>query len=195
MDLEPFPRPIVVKVGGSLFDLPDLGPRLAAWLATQAMPLLVPGGGPTTDVVRLLDRTHRLGEGRSHWLALYALALNGHFLAALLGTAAVVRSLDEAAAQWHAQRIPILDAFAFAEADEGQPGSLPHSWDVTSDSIAARAARVFGARKLVLLKSTELPAGASWPEAGHVGFVDAAFASQVSAELEIEVVCFRTTGA
>lgn len=51
---------VVVKVGGSLFDLPDLGPRLRAWLKTlrTADVLLVPGGGPTADVVRSLDRAH-----------------------------------------------------------------------------------------------------------------------------------------
>ena len=60
----------VFKVGGSLFDLPDLGQRLA-WLAEAQLStvLLVPGGGPTAEIIRNLDRRHRLGEEAAHWLA------------------------------------------------------------------------------------------------------------------------------
>ena len=49
---------IVVKVGGSLFDWPDLGERLCRWLAVQEEKeiLLVPGGGPTADVIRDCQR-------------------------------------------------------------------------------------------------------------------------------------------
>ena len=76
----------VVKVGGSLYDLPDLGPRLQRWL--NHVPandvLIVPGGGPAADVIRDLDRIHHLGEENAHWLALEALRLNAHFIARLL---------------------------------------------------------------------------------------------------------------
>ena len=45
---------IVVKVGGSLYDLPDLGPRLRRFLDGLDDPdrLVVPGGGAAADVVR-----------------------------------------------------------------------------------------------------------------------------------------------
>jgi aspartokinase-like uncharacterized kinase len=154
---------IVVKVGGSLFDLPDLGPRLRAFLA--ALPdsdrLVVPGGGASADVVRALDRTHGLGEEVSHELALRACALNAHFLSALLGGAAVV------AAPVPGLGLTVLDALAFALADD----RLPHSWQTTSDAVAARAAEVAGG-ELVLLKSATLPAASSWREAARAGLVD-----------------------
>jgi aspartokinase-like uncharacterized kinase len=165
---------IVVKVGGSLFDLPGLGPRLAAWLAAldDRAALLVPGGGPTADVIRRLDATHRLGEERSHWLALRAMTLNAHALAGLLPAARVVADLDEAAAAWRAGAVAVLDAHAFLLADEGRPGALPHSWDVTSDAVAARVAVVAGAARLALLKSTDVPEGIGWEEAARLGLVD-----------------------
>jgi hypothetical protein len=50
---------------------------------------------------------------------------------------------------------------------------------VTSDSIAARAAGVTG-RELVLLKSSDLPAGMMWTEASRARLVDEAFAEIVS---------------
>src|SRR5260370_42590502 len=53
---------LVAKVGGSLFDLEDLGPRLRGWLARQpeGEKLLVPGGGPAAAGVRARDRAHLL---------------------------------------------------------------------------------------------------------------------------------------
>src|SRR5438445_13002990 len=81
---------VIVKVGGSLYELSDLGPRLAAWLETLDEPiLLVPGGGAAVDVVRDLDRCHGLGEAISHDLALRSLTMNAWFLAALLSRTAV----------------------------------------------------------------------------------------------------------
>ena len=148
----------VVKVGGSLYDMPDLGLRLQAWLRREAGPnvLLVPGGGPTADVVR--DSTAFTGSARSgrHWLALAALRLNAHFLTWLLPAATVLDQPERAAGG-----TAILDAFAFLGREKAacRKGRLPHCWAVTSDSIAARAAVVAGADQLVLLKSVTIPEG------------------------------------
>jgi aspartokinase-like uncharacterized kinase len=145
---------IVVKVGGSLYTRPHLGPELKAFLETLPAPmLLVPGGGSFADAVRAFDRLHRLGEEACHWLALEAMNLGGAFLCSL-GISA-----------------PMLDAVAFCrEHDE-----LPHTWDATSDSVAALAARVFRASRLVLLKSVAIPPGTPWEEAAARGWVDPCF--------------------
>jgi hypothetical protein len=175
--------PVVVKVGGSLFDLPDLGARLCAWLnglpvlrtpysVLRTPVLLVPGGGATADVIRRLDQIHALGEERAHWLALRSLTLNAHFLASLLPDAVVAGGASG--------NLAVLDAHAFAVADEDRPGRLPHTWNVTSDSLAARAADVNRARQLILLKSVTIPPGLDWAEAGQGGFVDRRFAQVLS---------------
>ena len=189
----PASRPTVVKIGGSLFDLPNLSRRLTDWLEPlrKERILLVPGGGPTTDVIRELDRVHGLGEEHSHWLALHALAVNAHFLAMLLPSARVVTRLAECSDSWQRGTLPVLDAFAFLKADEGHPGSLPHSWDVTGDSVAARVAGVFGATRLILLKSTDIPHGMNWAEAARLGHVDPYFPSLVAAVPNVEVVNLR----
>ncbi len=176
---------VVVKVGGSLYDLPDLGPRLRRWLA--ALPtrqvLIVPGGGPTTDVIRVFDRIHALGEERSHDLALQALTLNAHLLALLLE--------GEVVAGWGgvAERPQVLDAWAVLRNDE----VLARDWSTTSDSVAARVAEELGARELVLLKSAEPPTGDDWREAGRRGYVDSAFADTISRApaLIVRAVDFR----
>jgi aspartokinase-like uncharacterized kinase len=178
---------IVVKVGGSLYDLPDLGPRLRRFLDALTHParLIVPGGGRTADVIRAFDRDHRLGPGPAHWLALRACTLNAHFLAHLLPEAAVVAEPGQT------RGLAILDPLAFVERDEGRPGCLPHHWDATSDSVAARAAVVAGA-ELVLLKSAPLPRGIDWDEAARTGHVDPVFPGIVrQANLRVSAVNLR----
>jgi len=156
---------IVVKVGGSLYDLPDLKSRLVAFLRSLSDPdrLLVPGGGLAADAVRALDRDHGLGPAVAHRLALRACTLNAHFLAVLLGAEVVA---------WPRPGVgtAVLDPLAFVERDE--PGALPARWDATSDSVAARAAAVAGA-ELVLLKSVTVPESMTWREASAAGHVDA----------------------
>jgi aspartokinase-like uncharacterized kinase len=186
----------VVKVGGSLYDLPDLGPRLDRWLREQAGErfLLVPGGGATADVVRGFHRTHEVDEERCHWLALRALSLNAHFIEGLLAGGIVVEDLGECPAAWEAGQTPVLDLHPFALADEGRPGCLPHCWTVTSDSLAARVAVVAGARRLVLLKSITIPAEMGWDEAARLGYVDGTFARVVweAKGLEVRAILFRS---
>ena len=186
---------ITVKVGGSLFDLPDLRTRLRAWLdrlSTRQI-LLVPGGGAAAKVVRELDRRHGLGEEASHWLALRAMSLNAWFLTALVPNSVVVADPRTCPALWVHGQTPILDALAFAHVDEGTEGALPHSWAVTSDSVAARAAIVLGGRQLILLKSVTIPEEPDWGAAGRQGWVDA-YLSQILAKsrnLQVRAVNFR----
>jgi aspartokinase-like uncharacterized kinase len=189
------PGPIVVKVGGSLFSLPGLGPRLRDWLdelrrgRESVNVILVPGGGATADVIRALDVCHKLGEETSHWLALRVLSLNAHVLAGLLPEARLTQRVQECSG------LSILDPHEFARADEGHAGCLPHVWSATSDSVAARVAVVAGARELILLKSVTLAPPIDWEKARRDGHVDPVF-SQVSShaqpELAVSVVNLRT---
>jgi aspartokinase-like uncharacterized kinase len=181
----------VVKVGGSLFDLPELGACLMRWLAdlSPSGVLLVPGGGPTADVIRDFDRRHRLGEEKSHWLALRALTLNARILAELLPRSRLVEYPGD-----KPDGIAILDPFAFCLCDErNHPAdALPHSWTVSSDSIAARVAVASSARGLILLKSVTIPQEMSWARARCEGYVDGAFEGLIQATgLQVQVVNFR----
>ena len=184
----------IVKVGGSLFDLPDLAARLHAWLARLDVSpvMLIPGGGVTADAVRALDRTHHLGEEASHWLALEALSINARFLQVLLPTAKLVAEIQVGSMGLH-----ILDAMPFFRADEQRPDHLPHTWQVTSDSLAVRVAVLAEARELVLLKSTDWR-GDDWTAASRAGIVDDYFAPAVRcapSELRIRVVNLRLWSA
>jgi 5-(aminomethyl)-3-furanmethanol phosphate kinase len=181
----------VVKVGGSLLALPELGPRLRKWLTGLApsQVLIVPGGGPAADVVRDLDRRHCLGEEKAHWLALRAMSLNARVLAALVPDSRLVASVGE-----QFDGLQILDAYAFCLADErAHPDeALPHAWAVTSDCVAARAAVAARARELILLKSVTIPKGLAWDEAAREGYVDAVFPDVIrNTALGVRAVNFR----
>ncbi len=177
---------VVAKVGGSLFDLPDLRDRLHVWRETVAGPVvLLPGGGEGADVIRHLDRVHRIGEEQAHWLAMRTLAVNAQFLSALVDAPVVPIAVNPSGP------VAVLDPHAFCQTDKERAGPLPHSWQVTSDTIAARVAEVSGA-ELVLLKSADLPAGMTWEAAGAAGLVDETFAAVVGrAQLRVEWINLR----
>jgi aspartokinase-like uncharacterized kinase len=184
--------PVVVKLGGSLFDLSDLCHHISAYVNELAAPvLLVPGGGAIVDAIRDLDRRHSFGEETSHWLSLRAMSVNAHMVSNLIAGSEVVQDLAEFDLSWTNGKIAIMDAFAFARGDEGKPGSLPHSWSVTSDSIAARVAVVIGATKLVLLKSVEWQSNADWHAAEEQGVVDSQFKNVITPRISVRVVNFR----
>jgi aspartokinase-like uncharacterized kinase len=150
----------IVKVGGSLLELPDLAERLRTWLNAQP-PLtnvLLAGGGALADEVRRWDERFQLGQTRSHWLCIDLLDVTAQLLSALLPEAHLcwtytklcdtIRTGDKATI--------VFPPAAFLRAEEAHLGGLPlpQSWDATSDSLAARLAEVLGAAELVLLKSS-----------------------------------------
>jgi 5-(aminomethyl)-3-furanmethanol phosphate kinase len=187
----------VVKVGGSLLELPDLADRLRDWLGRQApaQSLFIAGGGPFVDELRAMDSLHAVGDEACHWLAIRAMSLTARLLGALVpewrligswreladfaGSPADRPAADEQAA---GERAAILDPLEFLEADEAFGDPLPHIWHVTSDSIAARVAsrlveRLPASVELVLLKSSLPPAGCDTQQAAACGYVDAHFPS------------------
>jgi aspartokinase-like uncharacterized kinase len=178
----------VVKVSGSLYDWPELAAKLRAFLASLDLQnvLLVPGGGATADAIRALDRVHELGEEASHWLALGALSVNARFLQRLLPEARIVADITKPG-------LAVLDPAPFFRADERQPDHLPHSWKVTSDSLAARVAVLSEAHELILLKSVAW-AVADWEAASRAGVVDAHFVDalkQAPAGMGVRVINLR----
>jgi len=180
---------IVVKVGGSLYDWPGLGPALRAFVAAlePAPVLLVPGGGDFADAVRKLHAVHGFTEEQSHWLALESLWAAAGFLRVLL-PGAEFASHPGAETPWP---VSVLDAHVFCRfATE-----LPHTWEVTTDSIAARAAVVGGADRLLLLKSIDVPPGTPWDVAATRGWVDGYFTRALAGFAgRVEAINLRTWG-
>jgi aspartokinase-like uncharacterized kinase len=187
------PTPVtVVKVGGSLFDIPDLGKHLISWLAgLKQATLLVPGGGPLVEVLRELDRRHSLGEETSHWLALRAMSINTQILSRLIPESEIIHQESPSWGMLAEGRVAILDAHKFARLDDGESGCLPAKWTVTSDSIAARAANVLGAAELILLKSVDWDFERNYGGAEEQGVIDLFLRNLIQPHIPVRLVNFR----
>jgi 5-(aminomethyl)-3-furanmethanol phosphate kinase len=149
--LMPLVRPdAVLKVGGSLWRRPSRIRRLMATLVTLAPPrtlVVVPGGGTFADHVRRADRRFALDPSSSHWMAILAMDQSAYLLRHLAPRARLIRNPEEI----EIGQLNVLAPSAWLlRADP-----LPHSWRVTSDSIAAWVARALRARLLILLKSVD----------------------------------------
>jgi len=141
----------VIKVGGSLLSLGSALPRTLAALerlaATRSI-LIVPGGGPFADAVRVASEHHAISDDDAHWMAILGMEQFALLLASKVRNAELVHRPGEIARAAARKMIPVLAPYRWLR--EADP--LPHSWDVTSDSIAAWVATRVGARELILIK-------------------------------------------
>jgi 5-(aminomethyl)-3-furanmethanol phosphate kinase len=143
----------VIKVGGALLTLEDALPRALSalnHLSREHSFLVIPGGGPFADAVRSVDQTHALTPDDAHWMAILGMDQYAILIASRIRNAELVAHRDEIARAAARGRIPVLAPYRWLR--EADP--LPHSWDVTSDSIAAWVATEIGARQLILVKPT-----------------------------------------
>jgi aspartokinase-like uncharacterized kinase len=181
------PRPLTVfKIGGSLFDLPDLPDVVEQVLAQrpESAPLLVAGGGAAADVVRIWDEVHHLGESAAHELALEAMDLTASLLARFFPGARLVRSEPQARMAASDGVLSISCAGCFIKAAEAQGHApLEQSWRVTSDTIAAWTAGLLAA-ELVLVKSVPAPLDMTLAAAARAGLVDECF-PRVASQLPV----------
>lgn len=129
-------RALVVKLGGSLYDRVSL---LVPVLSASPRPLLiVPGGGPFANAVRQAG----LDDETAHWEAIAAMEQYGKYVASFGLPVTEQPAVPETATVF----------FPLRCLKERDP--LPHSWDATSDTIAAWVAAELGL-DLLLLKSMD----------------------------------------
>jgi aspartokinase-like uncharacterized kinase len=144
-------RLAVIKLGGGLSaDAAALAAALTAiaGAATTHPLVVVPGGGPFADAVRAFDASAGLSADAAHWMAMLAMDQYAFAIADRLERAALVYDPDGIRIAWSQHEVPVLAPFRWMHAAD----VLPHSWDVTSDSIAAFLAGALDADVLVLLK-------------------------------------------
>jgi aspartokinase-like uncharacterized kinase len=129
--------PLVVKIGGSLLaSVPELVRVIRTF--PRAPILIVPGGGSLADQVRSLAAP----EDASHWMAVAAMEQYGWYIAS--HGLPITESLQ----------VPDSATVFLPYRCMRDQDPLPHTWDVTSDTIAAWIASVLHA-DLVLLKAVD----------------------------------------
>jgi dihydroneopterin aldolase len=147
--------PTVVKLGGSY----AFSHALKGWIDTVAAcagrVVVVPGGGPFADAVRRAQPKMGFDDRAAHEMALLAMDQYG---CALANLGAGWRLADSAAAIRRVLLdggVPVWSATPMMRGAKG----VPWSWDVTSDSLSAWLAGRIGAKRVLLVKHVEPPAG------------------------------------
>lgn len=180
---------VVLKLGGSLLDTPDLTARLTQLLNNpgQCCPgltpspdtrwLIIPGGGAAADEIRRLDQLYHLPSSMTHWDAIAAMTFNAQMLARLIPAITLVRTVSELRIAWTSHRPAILDVHHFLKNEGRDTGDgLTETWDVTSDTIAAAIGKAWNCKCLILAKSCDFPAARTdWTELAQRGLVDPLF--------------------
>ncbi|MHC1754890.1 MAG: amino acid kinase [Methanosarcina sp.] len=142
---------VVIKVGGSLIsEAPELIDRLVKEFGSKNAGtaqdgqtservsfsiLIVPGGGIFADTVRRADEKFGLGDDAAHWMAVLGMEQYACYLqdkSNATGTSSITELPSG---------VSILFPYMLLKKED----PLPHSWDVTSDTIAAWVAKQTGA--------------------------------------------------
>ncbi len=142
----------VVKLGGSLAYMP----QRAAWLDIlekwAGSLILVPGGGPFADGVRTAQSAMGFGDFTAHRMALIAMGQYGVALAAHSDAFMLASGRAELDRVLGCGKIPVWLPENMVLAAE----AVPASWEVSSDSLAAWLAGIYGACRLLLIKSLDI---------------------------------------
>ncbi len=194
----PFTRAMdvrVIKLGGSLLELPELRRRFDAWFAAQppAVNLMIVGGGELVEAVRRVDQQHSLDAALVHWVCIDLMGTTAEIAAGILGNDRLIGTRQELEGFLRRSgseeldshpSVAILQPSAYINRQEvAQDGcELPEDWSCTSDSIAAWLAMKVNASELVLLKSTSVDgrslhavSGDQLDSLSQQGLFDAAF--------------------
>ncbi|MCG8017285.1 MAG: hypothetical protein JAY97_13820 [Candidatus Thiodiazotropha sp. 'RUGA'] len=165
----------VVKFGGSLFDADNLKNWLSLF-ADHSSLIIVPGGGPFADQVRLAQTQFGFDDSTAHGMALQAMEQYGRMLCGLqpglnpaADAAAIYRTLEQG-------DIPVWMPLTMALSDR----TIEQNWQVTSDSLAAWLTGQLRIDKLVLIKSVEIESDkltSDWLQSNQI--VDPQFADYV----------------
>jgi len=188
----------VVKLGGSLLGVDGLADRFRRWHTAQTPEpcVMIAGGGPLADVVRDAFRRHRLSEAAAHWLCVGLLNVTAELLHCLLPESELLADFSQLSGRDRHPPLTIFQVEAFLRRQPPRQAAepLPHTWEVTSDSIAARLATALEAGELVLLKSGLPSHGASLQQAADAGYVDAFFPRAARQLATVRCVDLRADG-
>lgn len=145
--MNPTTAPWIIKFGGSLLGAPTFARWLEALKESRA--IVVPGGGPFAETIRVLQPRLGLDEPLAHALAIRAMALTARVLEGLepglVGEEAPDDLRARAARGQTALWRPTPEAPFLADVEA--------SWRITSDSLAVELAKTLGLPRVLFIKS------------------------------------------
>jgi aspartokinase-like uncharacterized kinase len=141
----------VIKIGGGLSAVPGALDAVCATVSglgrTQRI-VVVPGGGPFADAVRRFQGSHDLSPDTAHWMAILAMDQYAHVLTERIVGATMVEDPGTIEETIGKAGVAVLAPSRWMRAAD----VLPHSWQATSDSVAAFVAGALDAARLILVK-------------------------------------------
>jgi 5-(aminomethyl)-3-furanmethanol phosphate kinase len=147
----------IVKLGGSLAHTRQFAAWLEALAAWGGPLILVPGGGAFADCVRAAQGVMGFSDSAAHRMALNAMGQLGIALAAYSDAFTLAESRDELDSALNAGEIPVWlpEKMVLGASD------VSECWGMTSDSLAAWLALTYGARRLLLIKASDVAGSGS----------------------------------
>lgn len=145
--------PWVIKIGGSLYN----SEYLVDWLNTlsncnKQNIIIVPGGGPFANQVRLVDHLYELDQALAHNMAVLGMQQFGYLLASLCPKLCLAATKEQIDACWNQAQVVIWEPFDMVN----RYCKLEKSWEVTSDSLAAWLASFLSVDRVLFVKSAEI---------------------------------------
>jgi hypothetical protein len=133
---------VIIKLGGSLLTKGrEIVHFFSDYTKKHALSfVIIPGGGPFVEPIKKFS--DRISDDTAHWMAVLAMHQYGLFLADGELEIPLVESIDGLKNAGH---ICIVLPYKIMKDDD----CLPHTWDVTSDTIAAFIARESGEKRLI----------------------------------------------
>jgi 5-(aminomethyl)-3-furanmethanol phosphate kinase len=144
--------PTVLKLGGSFAFSPHLRAWIRAIVDGAGRAIIVPGGGPFADTVRMAQAPMGFDDRAAHRMGLLAMEQYGCAIGSVDERLQLADSLEAIHQGLMDGKVPVWLPAKMALGDAG----IPPSWDVTSDSLAAWLAGKIGARRLLLPKHAEV---------------------------------------
>ena len=162
---------IVVKLGGSLYQKPELKQWLAVLsrFAKQQPIVIVPGGGPFSDQVRSAQQCHQFTDHHAHHMAILAMAQFGLLITGIEPDCQPFYLPVDTTREPKQLSVWLPDKQLLSES------GLNHSWDITSDSLALWLANKLAAEQLIIVKHCQTTPYPSIDELSKQGILDAGF--------------------
>ena len=177
-------KPVVVKLGGSLAKAAELDMWAAALAAAQLPLVVVPGGGPFADQVRIAQAQIGFSDRAAHAMAIHAMEQFAHVILDGRPRLVAARTVEDMRAALAMDKIPVWLPSVLALADP----AIPQSWDITSDSLAAWLAGRLEAPALLLVKQSRDFSGADTLDGlMRKGVVDAGFAAMLPRSTQLRL--------
>lgn len=166
---------LVLKLGGSLLESGRLASVLDIVARRKRPVILVPGGGKFADQVRQSQAANGFDDASAHRLAMFAMHQMANVIASRSRHFAPAATKEEIGMAGVNGLVPIWLPSTLAGADE----TIPKTWDMTSDSLAAWLAGAVGAKEVALVKSCGVEPAADLEQLTAAGIVDPLFRGYV----------------